>query len=434
MAPSPRSRFPTRSSSGRVPGPGGDRRWLDVGATTAGGCGQHRRSGHRGAGARTGTTAALRPPLWQRRTRVGSGRPSRAGSAAGAGARRCRGTRVRWPCRAPRGRTSDASRVTRMLLRVAARNEPVFVRQFARRVEDETLDPSARFACSSTPWRKASRGAAWATARRACGRCGRSAHRWLPTSRSPRSSPGQQDAGDRCEQHLGWRPALRCSLARRRCPEHAWDACHTARHGPVAMGLIPCEVFSEDAWPVAMFDWLIAEKQGGEISRDVVAPLLLDRRLGAGARKSRHRSPYLVPGARRTATPTSGPRSRRRSSRRLSTLSERTPTDELRAALLAALDVGGRAIVVHDLCLARALVEPGEVAPILRGGHRGGRGDGRGRARRHPSGPSPEGHGGRRIRRYRGPRRCVPPSRGVPAGSGWGSPRAGRGRARWRSW
>lgn len=80
----------------------------------------------------------------------------------------------------------------------------------------------------------------------------------------------------------------------------------------VAMGLIPREVFSADAWPVAMFDWLIAEKDVGEISR------VWWRRYGWLAESpledevAQHVDHSLSPGMRRRSTPTSGRHSRGR--------------------------------------------------------------------------------------------------------------------------
>ncbi len=261
---------------------------------------------------------------------------------------------------------SDASRVTRMLLRVASRNEPVFVRRFARRIEDETLDPVGALRLFI---HALAEGVTWSglghdtQSLRALWQVCPPAAAYLEIASA---AAGQQDAADRCEQHLGWRPGAalspRVGVAQNMLGMPAMQLSMVR----VAMGLIPREVFSEDAWPVAMFDWLIAEKQSGEISGtwwrrySWIADSALEPDVQACV------SPYLVARDAPDRHPdkwAAFPRAILAATVHL----VRADADRrsAAAALLAALDVGGRAIVVHDLCLARALVEPGEVAPDL---------------------------------------------------------------------
>lgn len=261
---------------------------------------------------------------------------------------------------------NDASRVTRMLLRIAGRNESAFVRRFARRVEDETLDPAAALRlfihalAEGVSWSGVGHGtqslrALWQVCPPMAAYVDIASH-----------TAGQQAAGDRCEQHLGWRPGTalspRVGVAQNMLGMPAMQLSMVR----MAMGLIPREVFSEDAWPVAMFDWLIAEKQGGEISGtwwrrySWIVDSVLEPEVQARV------SPYLATRSAPDRHPdmwAAFPKAVLGAAVHL--IRADADRRSAAAALLAALDVGGRAIVVHDLCLARALVEPGEVVPDL---------------------------------------------------------------------
>ena len=261
---------------------------------------------------------------------------------------------------------NDASRVTRMLLRIASRNESAFVRRFARRVEDEALDPTAALRlfihalAEGVLWTGLGHGQ---QSLRALWQVCPPMAAYLEIASS---AAGQQDAGDRCEQHLGWRPGTplgpRVGVAQNMLGMPAMQLSAVR----LAMGLIPREVFSEDAWPVAMFDWLIAEKQDGQISGtwwrrySWIVDSSFDQEIEAGiqpyleARNAPDRHPDKWAAFPKAILAAAIHLVRADADRRSAA-----------AALLAALDVGGRAIVVHDLCRARALVEPGEVAPDL---------------------------------------------------------------------
>ena len=261
---------------------------------------------------------------------------------------------------------NDASRVTRMLLRIAARNEPVFVRQFARRVEDETLDPAAALRLFI---HALAEGAGWTGTGH-----GTQSLRALWQVCPPMAAyvdmaaaaAGQQDAADRCEQHLAWRPGGALSPRTGVAQNMLGMSAMQLRMVRLAMGLIPREVFSEDSWPVAMFDWLIAEKQGGAISGTWWRRYswIVDSALEPDVQASIQ--PFLVARSAPDRHPdkwAAFPKVVLAAALHL----VRADADRRSAAgaLLAALYVGGRAIVIHDLCLARALVEPGEVVPDL---------------------------------------------------------------------
>ena len=261
---------------------------------------------------------------------------------------------------------NDASRVTRMLLRIASRNESVFVRRFARRVEDETLDPTAALRLFI---HALAEGVKWSglghstQSLRALWQVCPPMAAYLEIASA---GAGQEDAANRCEQHLGWRPGdplgPRVGVAQNMLGMPAMQL-STVR---LAMGLIPREVFSEDAWPVAMFDWLIAEKQDGEISGTWWRRFswIVDSSFGPEVQACV--SPYLEA---RNAPDRHPDKWAAFPKAILAAAVHLVRADADRksaaAALLAALDVGGRAIVVHDLCRARALVEPGDVAPDL---------------------------------------------------------------------
>lgn len=259
--------------------------------------------------------------------------------------------------------TGDVSRGTRLLARVAARNEVVFIRQFARRVEDEALnrDTALRLSIHTL-----AEGVEWTGLGHAA-QSVRSLWQVCPPIAAyvdiAAADAGVTEAGDRCEQYLGWRPPEDLKPQVGVGQNVLGMPAAQLRMVRVAMGLIPREVFSTDAWPVAMFDWLIAEKEAGEISRLwwrrygwlADSPLEADLNLQV--------EPFLVPRSAPEKHPdkwAAFPRAILAAALHLI----RADGDRVSAAgaLLAALGVGGTGLVIHDLCLARALVEPGEVA------------------------------------------------------------------------
>ncbi len=260
----------------------------------------------------------------------------------------------------------EASRGTRLLARVAARNEIVFVQQFGRRVEDESLDRDGalRLFIHTLAEGVAWRGLGHATqSLRALWQVCPPVAAYVDIAAAV---AGVTEAGDRCEQHLGWRPLGDLKPQVGVAQNILGMPAVQLRMVRVAMGLIPREVFSTDAWPVAMFDWLIAEKEAGEISR------VWWRRYGwlADSPLEAEINPRIEPSVASRNAPEKHPDKWSAFPKAILVAAlHLIRADSERAsaagALLAALGVGGVALVIHDLCLARALVEPGEVASAI---------------------------------------------------------------------
>ena len=261
----------------------------------------------------------------------------------------------------------DPSRVTRMLLRVAARNESAFVRQFARRVEDETLDPVGALRlfihalAEGVRWSGVGHGT---QSLRALWQVCPPMAAYVDIASAVAGTPGRGRPVRAAPWMATWRGA---QPTRRRRPEHPWHARHAARHGSPGHGSHPARGLLRGRMACRHVRLADRPEAGRGDQRDVVAPLLVDRGLCTGAgQSSAIVSRYLVARSAPDRHPdkwAAFPKAILAAAVHL----VRADADRRSsaAALLAALEVGGRAIVLHDLCLARALVEPGEVVPDL---------------------------------------------------------------------